>query len=55
MTNQIARLENHIILCGGGATGKYVAEELEKTRTPFVLIEQNPEHIQRVLGATDRQ
>jgi voltage-gated potassium channel len=49
MSNRIAKLENHIILCGGGATGKYVAEELAKTHTPYVLVEQDTEHLQRVL------
>jgi voltage-gated potassium channel len=41
MDKRIANLENHIILCGGGRTGKHIAEEFYKTHTPFVVIEQD--------------
>jgi voltage-gated potassium channel len=36
---QIADLEQHIILCGGGYVGKRSANEFYKTQTPFVVIE----------------
>ena len=36
---QIADLNDHIILCGGGYIGKRVAHELYQTGTPFVIIE----------------
>jgi voltage-gated potassium channel len=49
MSSQIAKMQEHIILCGGGPTGLYIAEELFKTRTPFVLIERNPEALQHVI------
>ncbi len=39
MKRQIANLKNHIILCGGGRTGKHIVSELHKTHTPFVVIE----------------
>lgn len=38
----ISRLNHHIILCGAGRVGRQIAIELYKTRTPFVLIEQDP-------------
>jgi voltage-gated potassium channel len=41
MDRKIANLQNHIILCGGGRTGKHIAGEFHKTRTPFVIIEQD--------------
>lgn len=41
MGRHIANLQNHIVLCGGGRTGKYIALELYKTHTPFVVIEKN--------------
>ena len=45
MKNAIARLENHYILCGMSATGKYVAAELIKTGRTFVVIESDPHKI----------
>ncbi|MBP8974446.1 MAG: NAD-binding protein [Anaerolineae bacterium] len=42
MDQRIARLTDHIILCGGGRTGRPIASELHQTRTPFVVIEQDP-------------
>lgn len=43
MDKRIAELSGHVILCGGGSTGRCVAEELIKTRRPFVVIERDPE------------
>jgi voltage-gated potassium channel len=45
MDKRIASLEKHIILCGGGRTGRHIAAELYKTETPFMVIEQDPEVI----------
>lgn len=42
MEAQIARLEAHVVVCGGGQTGRHIAGELLKTRTPFVVIERDP-------------
>lgn len=50
MDKQIAQLKDHIILCGVGRVGKAVAAELHKTRTPFVVIEQNPDEIEALQG-----
>ncbi len=43
MKNRIAELRDHIIVCGAGQTGISVVEKFRVARTPFVLIEQDPE------------
>jgi voltage-gated potassium channel len=50
MSSQIANMKEHIILCGGGPTGLYIADELYKTHTPFVLIERNPETLNHIIS-----
>ena len=45
MKNAIAKLENHYILCGMSATGKYIAGELVKTGRDFIVIESDPQKI----------
>ena len=42
MDQRIAKLENHIVVCGAGRTGKHIALELFRTQTPFVVIEHDP-------------
>lgn len=42
MTRRIADLEDHVIVCGGGDTGRNVVEEMIKTGTPHVCVEINP-------------
>lgn len=49
MDRQIAKLKDHIILCGGGHTGRHVAAELYHTHTPFVVIENDHEALQDLL------
>lgn len=39
MERRIATLTGHVIVCGGGETGRAIARELMATRTPFVVIE----------------
>lgn len=39
MDQRIANLSDHLILCGAGRTGHYIAEEFYRTHTPFVVIE----------------
>lgn len=53
MDQRIARLTNHIILCGGGRTGRYIAEEFYRTGTTFVLVEQNQAVLDDVLQLGD--
>ncbi len=45
MQKRLSELKNHYIVCGLGDTGRYVMGELHKTGTPFVVIDQNEEHI----------
>lgn len=42
MERRIAALRDHIVVCGGGETGRHVARELLQTRRPFVCIEIDP-------------
>ena len=44
MERQIANLTNHVVVCGGGETGRHIIRELLAARTPFVCIEQDTEH-----------
>ena len=41
MTKQINDLEQHIILCGAGETGLYVAKQLYAANQPFIIIEND--------------
>lgn len=50
MIKYIEKLKDHIIICGGGTTGIYVIREFLATRTPFVVIEENEERIQRIIS-----
>ncbi|NDJ77824.1 MAG: potassium channel protein [Chloroflexi bacterium] len=53
MDQRITHLSEHVIVCGGGRTGKYIVEEFHRTRTLFVLIEQSLdviEHVQQQIG-----
>jgi len=53
MEKQIAKLNNHYIVCGGGETGRHVLTELIKNREPVVLIEHNEENIERCKNIGD--
>ena len=39
MERRIAALTGHVVVCGGGDTGRAIARELLATRTPFIVIE----------------
>jgi voltage-gated potassium channel len=41
MEKMLLKLHDHIIVCGAGETGIHVVEEMAKTKTPCVVIEQN--------------
>jgi voltage-gated potassium channel len=47
MKGQIEGLKNHYILCGFGRVGEEVSRELSERKVPFVVIETNPESIER--------
>lgn len=39
MERRLTGLRDHIVVCGGGDTGRHIAGEFLATRTPFVVIE----------------
>jgi len=45
MVKKIAKLDNHIILCGAGRVGKEVAAELLREKVDFVAVEKDPEKL----------
>lgn len=45
MDKQIAKLSGHIIICGYGRTGFYIARDLQKSKKRFLVIENDPERI----------
>ena len=45
----VARLKNHVVLCGAGRIGSLIAQELKKEKAPFVIIERNTEKFNRML------
>jgi len=47
MKKQISELKNHYIVCGFGETGRHVVDELEKTHTPFVVVDSSHEAVTR--------
>jgi voltage-gated potassium channel len=47
MLKRISQLKNHYIVCGLGDTGRHAVAELEKTSTPYVVIESREESIKR--------
>ena len=49
--NMIDKLEGHIILCGFGRVGRGAAEELRKAGSPFVVIDNNDERVERAIKA----
>ena len=48
MRKKIEALSGHIVVAGSGSTGKHVIEELIATKTPFVVIDRNQEHLHRL-------
>jgi len=50
MKKAISKLNNHIIVCGGGQTGLPVIQELAKNNESVVLIEYDQDSIDRCLS-----
>lgn len=48
MERTIEGLSGHVVVAGAGATGLHVIEELVATKTPFVVIDRNRAHLERV-------
>ena len=48
MQKRISQLNGHYIVCGLGDTGRHVLEELNKTGTPYIIVEIDEARISRV-------
>ena len=51
MKRMIDKLENHYIVCGYGRVGRGAAQELLRAKAPFVVVDRNPEKIERAIRA----
>jgi voltage-gated potassium channel len=51
MERRIADLSEHFIVCGYGRMGTRVAQEFRQLDTPFVVVESNPESLDRMRAA----
>jgi len=47
MKRKIEALRDHYILCGFGRVGEEIARELKERRVPFVIVDSNPEALER--------
>jgi voltage-gated potassium channel len=45
---EIAKMKDHVIVCGAGRTGRQVAQELEAMGSTYVIIEKDPERISQL-------
>jgi voltage-gated potassium channel len=50
MDKKIASFKDHYIVCGYGRVGRVVCEELHKMKSPFVVIERNPDLVEEMIG-----
>jgi voltage-gated potassium channel len=48
MNKDISKLSGHFIICGGGETGHYIANELQLSGHQFVVVEIDHERIERL-------
>ena len=55
MQKTISQLEDHIIVCGVGATGGHVVREFIATKTPFVMIDTDKERLERLHAVSVEQ
>ncbi len=49
MSKKVEEMENHYIVCGYGRMGKYICDELAESKTSFLVIENNPSKIERLI------
>lgn len=49
---EVAKLRQHVIICGFGRMGRILADELHRIRTPFVIVEREAK---RIREANDSQ
>jgi voltage-gated potassium channel len=48
MERQISKLQSHYIICGCGRIGYQIARELSEEKVPFVVVERDPEILQKL-------
>lgn len=48
MNKEIAKLDNHVIICGCGRLGQDLVLHLEHRGLPFVVVEKSPEHLEEL-------
>lgn len=48
MDREIARLNNHYIVCGAGRTGEHIIDELVKTQRPTVVVDVDEERLRYI-------
>ena len=46
MEQQLAKLSNHLVVCGFGRMGQLVCEEFSQARIPFVVVDRDPDVFQ---------
>lgn len=47
---EIERMKDHVIVCGGGRTGRQVLQELDLYGWPWVLVEHDPSHAEAIIA-----
>lgn len=53
INNKIAKLDNHIILCGYGKYGREAAAHFDDHQLPYVVIDKNPDIIENIQKSED--
>jgi voltage-gated potassium channel len=48
MQKKIEELSNHYIVCGFGRMGSHICKELKQANVPFVVIDSNPDSIEKL-------
>jgi voltage-gated potassium channel len=51
MKRMIANLQDHFIVCGFGRVGRGAAAELQQAGVPLVVIDRDPERVERAIAA----
>ena len=55
MEKMVNNYENHFIVCGLGATGSYIADELYTTGRSYVIVDADKEAVERALQSLPDQ
>jgi voltage-gated potassium channel len=50
MSRKLEELKDHYIVCGYGRVGRGICDELHVAKTPFVVIEREPEKIEKIIA-----